>query len=78
MDCIRITSYDSIKTCIMSETRLRSDFDACVTPYKDFIKQKDARSNTRYRESSIATVQSNSNRTVEPDMSVEDCYYNRN
>ena len=33
---------DAVKTRIMSDARLRSDFDACVTLYRDMIQQKAA------------------------------------
>ena len=39
LDGIRTDKFDSIKTRIMSNATLRTDFDACVTLYQDFIKQ---------------------------------------
>jgi hypothetical protein len=39
MDGIKDKSLDVIKAQIMSNAALRVDFDACVTIYKDFIKQ---------------------------------------
>ena len=42
VDGIKDPSLDAVKTRIMSDARLRSDFDACVTLYRDMIQQKAA------------------------------------
>ena len=39
LDGINTERYDSVKTQIMSDATLQTDFDACVTLYQDFIKQ---------------------------------------
>ena len=36
---IKTNQFDAVKTRIMSEERLRSDFDSCVTLYQDYIRQ---------------------------------------
>jgi hypothetical protein len=84
LDGIKTTSLDTVKTRIMSEATLRSDFDACVNLFKDFIDQ---RSSSELREVHIAAVHQgggagganhNSQQNwddVVPDMSVPDRYY---
>jgi hypothetical protein len=39
LDGIETDKFDSVKTQIMSDATLRSDFDACVTLKQDYIKQ---------------------------------------
>ena len=39
VDGIKTTSLDSVKTRIMSEATLRSNFAGCVSLFKDFLKQ---------------------------------------
>jgi hypothetical protein len=39
LDGIKSDKFDAVKTRIMSDERLRSDFDACVTLYQDYIRQ---------------------------------------
>ena len=39
LDGIKTDKFDAIKTQIMSDERLRSDFDLCVTLYQDYIRQ---------------------------------------
>jgi hypothetical protein len=39
LDGIKTNQFDAVKTRIMSEERLRSDFDSCVTLYQDYIRQ---------------------------------------
>ena len=36
---IKTDKFDAVKTRIMSDERLRSDFDSCVTLYQDYIRQ---------------------------------------
>ena len=42
---IKTSALDSVKTRIMLDAALRTDFEACVTLYKDFIKQSTALQN---------------------------------
>ena len=42
---IKTSALDSVKTRIMSDAALRTDFEACVNLYKDFIKQSSALQN---------------------------------
>lgn len=39
LDSVKTKQLDSVKTQIIASANLRNDFDACVTLYKDFIKQ---------------------------------------
>jgi ribosomal protein S13 len=39
LDGIKTEKFDAVKTRIMSDERLRVDFDACVTLYQDYIRQ---------------------------------------
>ena len=41
IDGIKTTKLDTIKAAIIGSAEYRSDFDACVTLYKDFLKQVD-------------------------------------
>ncbi len=45
LDGIRTNAFEAVKAQILSNTTLWSDYDVCVSLYKDFIKQKDANSN---------------------------------
>jgi hypothetical protein len=68
---------DAVKTRILSDETLHSDFDACVNLYQDFLKQTSA----TIKEVTIATVQLEKKKGPKdpgtPDMSVEDRYYKR-
>ncbi|KAI2493979.1 hypothetical protein MHU86_20553 [Fragilaria crotonensis] len=39
LDGIKTDKFDAVKTRIMSDERLRLDFDGCVTLYQDYIRQ---------------------------------------
>jgi hypothetical protein len=39
LDGIKTDKFDAVKTRIMSDERLRIDFDSCVTLYQDYIRQ---------------------------------------
>ena len=39
LDGIKTDKFDAVKTRIMSDEKLRVDFDACVTLYQDYIRQ---------------------------------------
>jgi hypothetical protein len=39
LDGIKTDKFDAVKTRIMSDERLRNDFDSCVTLYQDYIRQ---------------------------------------
>ena len=39
LDGIKSDKFDAVKTRIMSDEKLRNDFDACVTLYQDYIRQ---------------------------------------
>ena len=54
MDGIKTTAFEAVKTRILSDATLHSDFDSCVNLFKDYLKQKDAGSNARDREATIS------------------------
>jgi hypothetical protein len=74
---IKTSSLDVVKSRIMSDATLRSNFDACVNLFQDFLKQ----TNATVKEVTIAAVKSGKQKelkgdqSVTPDMSVEDRYY---
>ena len=82
IDGIKTKDLDNVKTRILSDETLRSDFDACVNLYQDFIKQT---TKDEPRQSNISALGRGSGDReeqggyddVEPDMSVEDRYYNK-
>ena len=39
LDGIKTDKFDAVKTRIMSDEKLRNDFDKCVTLYQDYIRQ---------------------------------------
>jgi hypothetical protein len=39
LDGIKTNQFNAVKTRIMSEEKLRTDFDSCVTLYQDYIRQ---------------------------------------
>ena len=86
MEGIRTTELDPVTTNIMATPALRTDFNACVGLYKEFIAQRDNSKPTR--ESRLAALNTvpdgrgdKRDNTpydqVEPDMSVKDRYYNK-
>ena len=76
---IKTNKLEVVKTRILSDATLRSDFEACVNLFQDFIKQ----SPSEERESNIAAMKTGYNKTgggggdAKPDMSVEDRYYTK-
>ena len=75
---IKTSALDSVKTGIMSDAALRTDFEAYVTLYKDFIKQSTALQNPTIGIS--ATTVSKKRKSVsfemdQDDVEVEDRYY---
>ena len=72
---IKVTSLDSVKTRIMSDEKLRSDFNACVNLFQDFIEQSGA---GQSRDVLIAAVNTDQEELeAKADMTVEDRYYNK-
>jgi hypothetical protein len=56
LDGIKTDKFDAVKTQIMSDERSQVDFDACVTLYKDYIRQMTkAKSNTTVNISELKT-----------------------
>lgn len=82
MKGIKTDRLDSVKTRIMSDASLRSDFHACVTLYKDFIAQNISSDLKEVNVSSVNTGSAKSRAAsdkewedIVPDMTVEDRYY---
>ena len=82
LDGIKTTKLDTVKTRILSDATLRSDFEGCVNLFQDFIQQ----SPSEDRESTIAAFRTGGYKggnngggggEVKPDMSVEDRYYTK-
>lgn len=72
---IKVTSLDTVKTQIMSDEKLRSDFNACVNLFQDFIEQSGA---GQSRDVLIAAVNTDQEELeAKADMTVEDRYYNK-
>ena len=55
IDGIKTPSLDAVKTRIMSDVRLRNDFDQCVTLYKDMIEQQTAQERKSLNVSEVGT-----------------------
>jgi hypothetical protein len=71
LDGIKTDKFDAVKTRIMSDERLRVDFDACVTLYQDYIRQTTkAKSNTTVNISELKTGKRKAD-------AIEDRYYNK-
>ena len=79
---IKTTSLDTVKTRIMSDAQLRSDFSACVNLFQDFIEQTRS---AEPKDVTIASLQASrggngAQKTfgnIQADLTVEDRYYNR-
>jgi hypothetical protein len=72
LDSIKTDKFDAVKTRIMSNERLRVDFDACVTLYQDYIRQTTkAKSNATVNISELKTGKRKA------DSIVEDRYYTK-
>ena len=70
MDGIKTKELDSVKTQILASANLRSDFDSCVTLYKDFLSQMKSTSvETELNVSSVTQV--------EGGKGVQDRYYTK-
>ena len=82
---IKTKDLETVKSRILSDTTLRSDFDASVNLFQDFIKitrNEPRRANISAidRRGSGGQPRSESNREyemLEPDMSIEDRYYTK-
>jgi hypothetical protein len=71
LDGIKTDKFDAVKTRIMSDERLRVDFDACVTLYQDYIRQTTkAKSNTTVNISELKTGKRKAD-------AIEDRYYTK-
>lgn len=73
-DGIKTDKLDSVKTRIMSDARLRSDFDACVTLFQDFIRQVQAGQPKTLQISSVSADGGHGKRKA---TEVEDRYYTK-
>ena len=75
LEGIKTPKLNPVKTQIMANLALRQDYPACVTLFKDFIKQDNLAPNVR--DAAISAVGSTRHDSdewndVEPDMTVED------
>ena len=75
VDGIKTTTLDPVKTRILSDATLRSDFDACVNLFQDFIKQS---ASTDIRSAQISEIQTHTQDGQSCDLSVADRYYTTN
>ena len=75
VDGIKTTALDTIKAQIFSSADLRTDFKASGNLFQDFIKQSPSTADRDSRVVALQTTMPNPPK-VEPDMSVEDRYYN--
>ncbi|KAI2509583.1 hypothetical protein MHU86_4844 [Fragilaria crotonensis] len=72
LDGIKTDKFDAVKTRIMSEERLRNDFDACVTLYQDYIRQA-SKSKTAANTVNISELKTGKRKIDQ----VEDRYYTK-
>ena len=71
-DGIKTSTLDSVKTRIMSDAALRQDFSACVTLYKDFVKQDTL---NKKQELGIASMGTDLDKKVSFATKLEDRFY---
>ena len=78
LDGIKTDKFDSVKTRIMSDSTLRSDFDGCVTLYQDFIKQTASKTKGNPNNVNISEIKvhNNSGKRKRGD-EAEDRYYTK-
>jgi hypothetical protein len=72
LDGIKTDKFDAVKTRIMSEERLRNDFDSCVTLYQDYIRQT-SKSKTAANTVNISELKTGKRKFEQ----VEDRYYTK-
>lgn len=77
LDGIKTDKLDSVKTRIMSDATLRSDFDGCVTLYQDFIKQTASKSKGNPNNVNISEVQVHNGGKRKHSDEAEDRYYTK-
>lgn len=76
LDSVKTKQLDSVKTQIIASANLRNDFDACVTLYKDFIKQMTSEDAGSLNVSEVKTVANPGKRPSPSKVDhVEDRYY---
>ena len=64
MNGIKTKSLDAVKTRIMSDVSLKSDFDGCVTLFKEFIRSDDYQDVSIQR--NISAVEGNPGQSINP------------
>ena len=64
MNGIKTKSLDAVKTRIMSDVSLKSDFDGCVTLFKEFIRSDDYQDVSIQR--NISAVEGNPGQLINP------------
>lgn len=79
MDGIKTDKLDAVKTTVIADPQLRTDFDGTVGLYKDFIEQSKTLGSPNLESdmkvSSVGTDGIGGSSDVQPDMSIEDRYY---
>ena len=70
---IKTKALNSVKTQILSSVALCDNFSACVNLFQDFIDQD---ANQETKTITIAAIRNPDDGDMQPDMSVEDIYYN--
>ena len=75
LEGIKVEKLDVVKSQILSSPHLRTDFDACVDLFNQFIAQQQSFT----RDVHLASMSTHQPTNVEsaPDMSVDDRYYNK-
>lgn len=79
IDGIRTDKLDAVKTTVIADPKLRTDFDGTVGLYKDFIEQSKTLGSPNLENdmkvSAVGTEGTGGGSDVDPDMSIEDRYY---
>ena len=75
LEGIKVEKLDVVKSQILSSPHLRTDFDACVDLFNQFIAQQ--QSFTRDVHLASMSTHQTTNAESAPDMSVDDRYYNK-
>ena len=80
LEGIKTSELDVVKSHILATAALRTDFDACVTLFMDFINQ--CKADKSAKSATIAAIErakgGHEAGNVKPDMTVEDRYYKVN
>ena len=75
LDGIKTNKFDTVKTRIMSDEKLRSDFDACITLYQDYYIRQTLKSKVSVNTVNISEVKTHG--TKRKAGAIEDRYYTK-